>query len=175
MLFWKKDRISFVLRNWCLFPAVILWVDEFVWKLFWSFIMKFINEAIYGHGTCRFSNCLNRLLHEALATARTIILTTEYLPTVWKVTPENHSIFNNRVKLCIVNLFECVKIIFVKYKFIRLLFPFCIKFCSSFSVENTAWHYVTQVNILLSRGFLLNLISLLHGKAHIFKLGGRIM
>jgi len=35
--------------------------------------------------------------------------------------------------------------------------------------------YDTQVNILLSRGFRLNLSSLLQGKAHIFKLGGRIM
>jgi hypothetical protein len=31
----------------------------------------------------------------------------------------------------------------------------------------------TQVSILLSRGFLLNLSNLLQEKVHIFKLGGR--
>ena len=35
--------------------------------------------------------------------------------------------------------------------------------------------YDTEVNILLSRGFLLNLSSLLQGEVHFFKLGGRIM
>jgi hypothetical protein len=136
LLFWKKGRMSFVLGKWCLFLATLLCIGEFVWKRFWSFIMKFINESIYWHGTCRFSN---RLLHEALASARTVILTSENLPTVWRVTPENYSVFYNRVKLCVINRFEIVNIIFVKYKFKSLLFPFCNKFWSSFNMENTAW------------------------------------
>jgi len=114
-------------------------LDECNWKSFRPMIMKFINETIYWHGTCRFSNYLNRSLHEALASARTVILTSENLPSVWNVTPEYYSIFYNRVKLCIVNWFECINIIFVKYKFKRLLFPFFIKFCWSWNLENTAW------------------------------------
>ena len=41
--------------------------------------------------------------------------------------------------------------------------------------ERYMTEYGTQVSILLSRGFLLNLSSLLQGKVNIFKLGGRLM
>jgi len=115
---------------------------------FWSLIMKFINETIYWHGTCRFSNILNRLLLEVLVSAGTIILTSKTLTTVWKVTPDNYSIFYNNVKSCIVNWFECVNIIFVKYKLKSSLFPVCIKFCSSFNLENTVW-----LNMILRLAF----------------------
>ena len=135
----KKVWISLVRGKWCLFLAIILCIDEFVWKPFWLLIKKFIIENIYWHGTCRFSNCLNKFLHEALVSAWTIMLTNENLPTVWRVTPENYSIFYDRFKLYIVNWFEYVNIIFVKYKFKSLLFPFCIKFWSCFSLKNATW------------------------------------
>ena len=175
VLFWKKYIMSFVLEKCCFFLAIILCIDELVWKLFWSLIMKFINETIYWHGTCRFSNCLNWLLHEALASAGIIILTRANLPNVWKITPENYSIFSNRVKLCVVNRFECVNIICAEYKFkcfFFFLYQILIKFQSG---EHCMTEYDNQVSNLLSRSFLLSLSSLLQGKFHIFKLRGRIM
>jgi len=36
--------------------------------------MKFINESLYWHGTCRISICLNKLLQEVLKCAPAIIL-----------------------------------------------------------------------------------------------------
>ena len=60
--------------------------------------MKLINENIlYWHGTGRISNCLNRLIHESLGCAPSIILKIFFCKAkiflLLEVTPKNYSIF----------------------------------------------------------------------------------
>jgi len=114
---WTQDRLASGLWRWCLFLVLIFHrpINEFVWKFSWLLIMKLINESIYWHGIGRISNSLNKLLHEVLGCATTVIpliffCKMKNLPAVGRVTPKNYSIFYNRRKVCIVNWFERVNV-----------------------------------------------------------------
>jgi uncharacterized protein YbcI len=70
---------------------------------------------MYLQGTGRISNCLTRLLHDVLGCTPATILTTFFCKvkifSLYKeLTPKNHSILYNRMKVCIVNLFEGVNV-----------------------------------------------------------------
>ena len=83
-----------------LIPCIDI-VYKWICKFFSLWIMKFINESVYWHGTDRIPNCLNRLLHEVMGyVAAIIFFLSDTLPTVGRVTPQkNYSVFYNRMKV----------------------------------------------------------------------------
>jgi hypothetical protein len=55
--------------------VLTLCIEELVSKYSWLFTMKSSNGNMYSHGSVKFSNLLNRLLHEFLGLTPAINLT----------------------------------------------------------------------------------------------------
>jgi hypothetical protein len=72
-LLWKQDRMAFGLCKWCVFLVLVLSIDES--KNVSNLLIKFINDGMYWHWAGRISECINRLLHEVLCCAPSVILT----------------------------------------------------------------------------------------------------
>jgi hypothetical protein len=109
MYFFENERLAFCLRWWV--TVLILCTEEFVWKISWLLIMKYINESIHWHEATRISNSLNRLLQEVLSWAPAIILMiffckAKIFSLLVELPPKNYLIFYSRVKVGIVNWFE---------------------------------------------------------------------
>jgi len=65
-------------------------------------------RVFMGVGSCKNSNYLNRLLHEVLGRAPSIILmiflfNVKIFPLLETLPPKNYSIFYSRMKICIIH------------------------------------------------------------------------
>ena len=127
-------------------------------KNFLIFVNEDHNESIYLHETGRISNCWNRLLLEVPSCAPAIILTIFFVrwkSSVWRVTPKFYSIFNNRIKVCIIKWSESVHVTDVDHRLNGITSPLSLGIICSIWFFQFMW-----LSICKPRNFVFPLSSI---------------
>jgi hypothetical protein len=91
------------------------------WKCSSLFVMKFINEVIYSHGSVKISSPLNSSPQELwdlalIMKSNSFLLKCKYLFAVRCITPEGYSKLHWRLKVSKINWFESISVAVIQQR-----------------------------------------------------------